>query len=76
MKRAAVLLVITVLLQLAVGADYFWIPNSNWDEPGNWALGRPPCGGEVASFASVSRRSVHTDGLFTTHSCNGMLMQK
>lgn len=54
MKCAAALLVTTVLLQLAVGADYFWIPNSNWDEPANWALGRPPCGGEVASFADVS----------------------
>ena len=47
--------VVTLLLQLAVCEDYFWLHNSNWDEPNNWSLGRVPCGGQNASFAAVSR---------------------
>ena len=46
--------VVTLLLQLAVCEDYFWLHNSNWDEPNNWSLGRVPCGGQNVSFAAVS----------------------
>ena len=46
--------VVTLLLQLAVCEDYFWLHNSNWDEPNNWSLGRVPCGGQNVTFAAVS----------------------
>ena len=46
--------VVTLLLQLAVCDEYFWLHNSNWDEPNNWSLGRVPCGGQNVSFAAVS----------------------
>ncbi len=53
MARTSLVLA-TLLLQLVVGEDLYWIPNTNWDNPSNWKFNRPPCGGEVASFASVS----------------------
>ena len=55
MKRF-VLILATVLVQLAVGEDLYWVKNSNWNTPSNWALGRPPCSGEIASFASVRQK--------------------
>ena len=60
--------VVTLLLQLAVCEDYFWLHNSNWDEPNNWSLGRVPCGGQNVSFAAVSREySVKTAADSTVH---------
>jgi len=53
MKRIG-FVVVTLLLQLAVGEDLYWLRNSNWDEPSNWRLGRLPCGQEVTTFAKVS----------------------
>ena len=58
MKRIG-FVVVTLLLQLAVGEDFFWLRNSNWDESSNWRLGRVPCGGEVATLANVSINTPH-----------------
>lgn len=49
----AVLVLAMLLLQLAMGDDLYWARDSNWETPNNWLYGRPPCGGEVANFASV-----------------------
>ena len=49
MNRGTYLLVATVLVQLTGGEDLYWVHNTNWDEPSNWALGRVPCGGDAVS---------------------------
>lgn len=54
MERVTLILA-TLLLHAAVGDDLYWIPNTNWDNPSNWGLNRPPCSGEVANLASVSQ---------------------
>ena len=45
--------VLTLLLQLAVGEDLYWVPRSNWEDASNWRLGRAPCSGEDADFGKV-----------------------
>lgn len=42
------------LVQLALGDHsdiYYWKPNSNWKNPSNWELGKPPCGNQIASVS-------------------------
>ena len=48
MKRGALLLTI-FLVQLVQGDDLYWRPNSNWNNPSNWKLGRVPCGNDIAT---------------------------
>ena len=50
----AVLIVISALMvELGGGEDLYWKPNSNWGNPDNWALGRAPSCGDIASFKTV-----------------------
>ena len=47
--------VAVIYCSAAVGQrPLYWQPNSNWDNPENWNLGRRPCGGDVVSFKKVA----------------------
>ena len=53
LAKAFSLLVTTLLVQLGGGKDVYWVHNTNWDNPSNWALGRVPCGGDNVMVSSV-----------------------
>ena len=40
-------------LPLVGSEDLYWKPNTDWNNPNNWKLGRVPCEGDVADFSSV-----------------------
>lgn len=59
MAKIFVLLVVSALmLDLSGGEDYYWKPNSNWNNPSNWALGRVPSCGDNVSLSAVSIKSM------------------
>ena len=55
------IIVLAVILELAGGRDLYWQPNSNWDNPTNWRLGRVPNCGDSVSLTSVRIKSFRTD---------------
>lgn len=57
MARAATLIVVA-FLQITVGKDLTWFPNSNWGNRANWNLGRLTYENEVADFSQVRIRAL------------------
>ena len=54
MAKSVFLLVATLMVQLTGGKDLYWVHNTNWDVPSNWALGRVPCGGDNVMVSEAS----------------------
>ena len=52
--RCACFVLAVLCLRLAGSEDLYWRPNTDWNNPSNWGLGRAPCEGDVADFSSVS----------------------
>lgn len=65
----SVTVIVVALLQITVGKDLTWFPNSNWDNHANWNLGRLTSASEVADFSQVSRRGVIGSGSLNAPSC-------
>eukprot|EP00731_Ephydatia_muelleri_P016575 Em0009g999a len=54
----SVTVIVVALLQITVGKDLTWFPNSNWDNHANWNLGRLTSASEVADFSQAPDSSV------------------
>lgn len=49
MAKIIVVLVAALFVQESGSEDLYWVHNTNWDEPSNWALKRVPCGRDTVT---------------------------